>query len=211
MGYFPFFIDLSEKEGLIVGGGMVALRKIEKLMAFGPKLTVAACSFEREIEEIKGLSLVRKPFCEDMIDGKYFVIAATDDKELNHRISRLCEERNILINTVDDKEACTFIFPSLVKKGKLTVGISTEGASPSAAIHIKEHLEQWLPGEFEEILDFLEKSRPQVKGRIPDEKKRARFFAGLFGQCIEKERPLTEEEWKAIMEEQVKEENKDSR
>lgn len=198
MGYFPFFIDLSGKEGLIVGGGVVALRKIEKLLPFGPKLTVAAPSFQKEIEEIKEISLLKKPFSEEMVDGKYFVVAATDHKELNHRIFRLCEERNILINAVDDKEACTFIFPSLVKKGKLTVGISTGGASPSAAMYIKDHLNQWVPEAFDEILDFLGKSRPVVWEKIPTEKERAVLFARLFQTCMEKGRALTDRELEEI-------------
>ena len=211
MGYFPFFVDLSNKEGLIAGGGRIALRKIEKLLPYGPRLTVAAPFFLEEIEEIKELSLLRKPFSEDMVDGKYFVIAATDDRELNRRIFRICEERNILINVVDDKEACSFLFPGLVRKGKLTVGISTEGASPSAAIHIKEHLNQWIPESFDEILDFLEKCRPQVKKRISCERERAACFAALFTRCMEAGRPLTEEEFKSMLDEKVHKEKKDSR
>lgn len=199
MGYFPFFIDLSEKEGLIVGGGTVALRKIQKLLPFGPRLTVAAPFFQKEIEEIKGISLLKRPFSENMVDGKYFVVAATDDKEMNHRISRLCKERNILINAVDDKEACTFIFPSLVRRGKLTVGISTEGASPSAAVHIKDHLNRWIPETFDEILDFLEKSRPQVLQEITSEKERAKLFSELFKLCMEKERELTKDEFRNML------------
>ncbi len=124
-----------------------------------------------------------------MVDGKYFVIAATDDRELNRRIFRICEERNILINVVDDKEACSFLFPGLVRKGKLTVGIST----------------------FDEILDFLEKCRPQVKKRISCERERAACFAALFTRCMEAGRPLTEEELKSMLDEKVHKEKKDSR
>ena len=211
MGYFPFFVDLSDREGLIVGGGAIALRKIEKLLPYGPRLTVAAPLFQSEIEAIKDISLLKTPFSEDMLDGKYFVLAATDDKELNHRIWELCKAKNILVNVVDDKEVCTFLFPSLVKKGKLTVGISTEGASPSAAIYIKEHLNQWIPQFFDEILDFLEKSRPQVRKGISEEKERAKFLVALFRQCMKEERALTDKEFKDLLNRKREEITKGSR
>ncbi len=199
MGYFPFFVDLDGKQGLIVGGGIVALRKIENLLPYGPQLTVAAMSFESEIEKIEGLLLLQKSFAADMLEGKYFVIAATDDRELNHVIANLCQEKNILVNVVDDREACTFIFPCLVKKGRLTAGISTEGASPSGAIYIKEKIKQWIPENFEEILGFLEDKRGIVKKRISVEGQRTMVFTELFEQCLEKGRALTEEEFEAVL------------
>ena len=195
----------------MAGGGTVALRKIEKLVPYGPRLTVAAAEVREEILQTEGVTVLREPFQEYMLEGKYFVIAATDDREMNHRISRLCRERGLLVNVVDDRQACSFIFPSLVKRGKLSVGISTEGASPSAAIHIKEHLNQWIPESFDEILDFLEKCRPQVKKRISCERERAACFAALFTRCMEAGRPLTEEELKSMLDEKVHKEKKDSR
>lgn len=204
MSYFPFFVDLADKEGLIVGGGAVALRKIEKLLPYGPKLTVAALDFEKRIEETEGICLQRRCFVPEMLDGKYFAIAATDDREMNHVISRLCRERGILVNVVDDKEECGFIFPSLVKRGRLSVGISTEGASPSGAIRIREELERWIPENFDEILEFLERKRAVVKGEIPGEKRRSLFFAELFEQCMELGRGLTDEEFWNLMEDEAK-------
>ena len=107
----------------MAGGGTVALRKIEKLVPYGPRLTVAAAEVREEILQTEGVTVLREPFQEYMLEGKYFVIAATDDREMNHRISRLCRERGLLVNVVDDRQACSFIFPSLVKRGKLSVEI----------------------------------------------------------------------------------------
>lgn len=195
MGYFPFFMDMEGKEGLIIGGGSVARRKMEKLLPYGSRLTIAAPRFQEQIRQTEGIVLVQGPFTEELLEGKYFVIAATDDEQLNRRIAKLCGERGILVNVADRKELCTFLFPSLVKRGRLSVGISTEGASPSAAIRVKEKLEQWIPENFDRILEFLESKRPVVKAAIPSEEDRARVFARLFGQCMEKGRPLTEEEF----------------
>lgn len=195
MGHFPFFVDLSDKQGLIVGGGRIALGKIRRLLPYDPRLTVAAPAILEEIETIPGIILVKTRFSPEMLEDKYFVIAATSDREVNHQISGLCREQGLLVNVVDDKEACTFLFPSLVKRGKLSVGISTEGASPSAAIYLKEQISTSLPDNIEEILEFLDSKRQAVRERIPEEKQRARFFSDLFRMCMEREGIPTEEEW----------------
>lgn len=203
MSYFPFFVDLSDKEGLIVGGGAVALRKIEKLLPYGPKLTVAALEFAEEIEEMEGIRVLRRAFSPDMLEGKYFVIAAADDRELNRRISRLCGERGILVNVVDDRDECGFIFPSLVKRGRLSVGISTEGASPSGAVWVRKRLEKEIPENFDRILEFLDGKRAAVKSEIQEEKRRSRFFAELFDKCVKMGRGLTDEEFWGLLREEA--------
>lgn len=76
MAYFPFFVDVSGGDGLIVGGGRVALRKIEKLLPYEPRLTVCAKTFLPEIEAVPSLTLVRGPFQPSMVEGKLFVISA---------------------------------------------------------------------------------------------------------------------------------------
>ena len=137
MGYFPFFVDLEGQPGLIVGGGTVALRKADKLLPYGPHLTVVSPHILPELERIPGLTLSRREFSPADLDGMLFAIAATDDRGLNRRIAELCRERHIPVNAVDDREACSFLFPALVKRGDLSVGISTGGASPTAAIWLK--------------------------------------------------------------------------
>lgn len=194
MAYFPFFMDVSRGEGLIVGGGTVALRKIEKLLPYEPRLTVCAPEFLPEIERIPGLTLLRQPFEPDLLREKLFVIAATDDRELNHRISALCRDQNLPVNVVDDRVYCTFLFPSLVKRGELSIGISTGGASPSAAIYWKERIAGQVPEDFGELLAYLDGLRGRVKAALPDERKRARLLARLFTACMETGWPLSEAE-----------------
>ena len=119
MGYFPFFVDLEGQPGLIVGGGTVALRKADKLLPYGPHLTVVSPHILPELERIPGLTLSRREFSPADLDGMLFAIAATDDRDLNRRIAELCRERHIPVNAVDDREACSFLFPALVKRGDL--------------------------------------------------------------------------------------------
>lgn len=201
MGYFPFFIDLSGKRGLVAGGGTVALRKVEALLPYGPRLTVASPDILPELAA-EAVTLLREPFSPALLEGMDFVIAATDNREANREIAASCGERRIPVNVVDDPEACTFLFPALVKRGTLSVGISTGGASPSAAVWVKEQVAAVLPERFEEILDYLGAVRPRVKEFVP-ESRRAAVYARLFEACMALARPLEKEELSRIVEELI--------
>jgi len=200
MGYFPFFIDLEGREGLIVGGGAVALRKVRKLLPYGPCLTVAAPEFLPELEALPGVALLREPFSPDMLEGKFFAVAAAGDQSVNRTAAALCRERGVLVNAVDDKDGCTFLFPALVKRGNLSVGVSTAGDSPSAAAWVRERLDAWLPEDFGELLSYLGALRPEVRRRVPEEARRAAAFSRLFSVCLEKGVPLEEETLNAVLE-----------
>ena len=189
MGYFPFFMDLEGKPGLLVGGGTVALGKAEKLLPFSPRLTVAAPEIDPGFRDLPGVELVERAFQPSDLDGAFFAVAASDDRVLNHWVAALCRERGVLVNVVDDREACTFLFPALVRRGSLTVGVSTGGASPAAAVWLKERISALLPQGLEDILSWLEELRPVMKERVP-KARRGAVFAGLFSACLEAGRPL---------------------
>lgn len=176
-----------------MGGGTVALRKAEKLLPYGPELTVVAPEPVPALTALP-VTLERRRFRETDLEGAGFVIAATDDREENHRISALCRGQNIPVNAVDDREACSFLFPALVRRGNLSVGISTGGSSPTAAVWLKEQIEGLLPEHTEEILTWLEGQRPMLKERLPHQRERAACFARLFAACLALGRPLTEQE-----------------
>lgn len=198
MAYFPFFMDLSGRHGLIVGGGAVALRKIQKLLPYEARLTVCAPELLPGIEGIPGLGLLRRPFEPAMLDGMDYVVAATDDGALNHQVAVLCRQRDIPVNVADDREACTFLFPALVKRGELSIGISTGGASPSAAVYLKERISELLPEDFGQMLEYLDGLRAEGKAALPDGPGRTRFFSRLFDACIRWGWPLSEERLREI-------------
>lgn len=194
MAYFPFFIEIENEKGLIVGGGKIAAHKVEKLLPFGAKLTVIAPQISTILKENTALTCMEREFCDSDIEQCRFVIAASDDVKLNHHISSLCREKEILVNVVDDKEACGFLFPALVKEGKLTAGICTAGASPQTAALLRSHVAAELPEQTEAILDDLNELREAAKERIADNKKRAAFLKDAAKFCFARNRPLTETE-----------------
>ena len=190
MAYFPFFMDLEGREGLIVGGGTVAARKVRALLPYGPRLTVAAPEISPELEALPGLTLLRRAFEPAMLEGRFFAVAATDDREANREVAALCRARGVLVNAVDDREHCTFLFPALVKRGDLTVGVSTGGTSPSAAVWVKKRIAQGLPENLGDLLAYLGSLRPMVRARVPGSEARGAAFSRLFAACLEGGFPL---------------------
>lgn len=195
MGYFPFFIELEGKHGVIVGGGNVAARKVEKLLMFGPKLTVVAPDIEACVRILQGelpetdaaasLHFEERDFRAEDLQDADFVIAATDDETLNGHIADVCREKRIPVNVVDDREKCTFFFPALVKDGPLTVGISSDGKSPFAASWVRREIAGILPESIGNIIDLLGQMRPAVMELDVEESARRKLFERLFFYCME--------------------------
>ena len=194
MGYFPFYIDIENKEGLIAGGGRIAAHKIEKLLPFNPRLIVVAPYIQDDLKNNPLLQCYEREVRDEDIAGKAFVIAATDNENVNARISRLCRKQSIPVNVVDDKEKCSFIFPSIVKKGKITASFSTEGASPHIAAKLRKKIEEEIPDNMEEILDFLADIRVTAKNQIQDSQKRAAFLKNIADICFEQKCIFTKKE-----------------
>lgn len=181
MALFPFFINIEGTEGFIVGTGKHAREKIKRLEPYGPKLRIIP---EGKFSE------------KDLESLPAFVIVAGDDVEENHRIANLCKEKRILVNVVDDQEYCDFVFPSLISHGNLSVGICTNGASPATGVLLKRRIEEQIPDNLEEILDFLQKMRPFIAKTLTDKKQRFKFYYELSEMCMSENRPLTEEEFR---------------
>lgn len=204
MTLFPFFMNIEGAKAILTGGGKHALEKIERLKPYGPKLHVIAPEFLQEIEENPELELSYRNFEESDLDSMpAFVIVAGEDAEENHKIAALCRARRILANVVDDQEYCDFIFPSLIAHGSLSVGICTNGASPSTGVLLKRKIQQQIPDNIEEILDFLQEKRSQIMDAIPNKKQRFAFYYTLSEICMAKNRSLTEEEFINLLEKET--------
>lgn len=203
MGFFPFFMDITGKNGVIVGGGKVAARKVEKLLLFEPKLTVIAPQIEECIrtqekllrkDTAAALCFIEREFRMEDLSGADFVIAATDDEMLNSRISDYCKAKQIPVNVVDDREKCSFFFPALVKEGALTIGISTDGKCPVAASWVRKEISHTLPSRIGDVIDLIGQIRPQVMELDVPESMRKDILERMFLYCMEKDGDVTLEE-----------------
>lgn len=186
MGYFPFFVDVENQNCLVVGGGVVALRKIEKLLPFNPNITVVSPKVHKEILSIKNINIIKRKFDFNDLKEKSFVITATDDKVLNKGIYNSCKENNIPVNTVDDKDNCSFIFPALARNNGVTVAISTSGKSPLYAKYLRKKIENLIQ-DSESIVDNLSKYREKIKNEISLEENRKLAFEKLLEYSLSNE------------------------
>ncbi|MBP5249754.1 MAG: bifunctional precorrin-2 dehydrogenase/sirohydrochlorin ferrochelatase [Lachnospiraceae bacterium] len=198
MSYFPFFFELSGKRGLIAGGGKVALEKVSKLSEFGADLSIVSKSFVPELSGYVFSRITEREIMPEDISGFDYCIAATDDRSVNRRIAGWCREKGIPVNVADDREMCDFIFPSVIKRGDLTVGVTTSGKSPHAAVLIRKSIEDAIPGSIEEILDYLGKIREKVK-ELPCPIERRSILKKAAEWALSLGRPLDDTETAAIM------------
>ncbi len=197
MAYFPFFVDIGGQKGLIVGGGKIALHKLQKLLPYGPILTVVAPEISVAMEQItleNDICVIKRPFEKSDLTGIYFVIAASDQANVNAEIGRLCKERGIFVNVVDNKKECSFLFPSLVKAGNLSIGISTEGTSPDVAAELRSRIASMIPADIDAILTYLGNLRPLAKTYIKDDSKRAFFLKDMAKVCMDSNAVFNEQE-----------------
>lgn len=199
MAFYPLFFDLKNRPILIIGGGKTAFEKAERLECFQAKIHVTAKEICQDFSKLKNIELRQKSWEKQDLNGMFLVIAATDSKSENEKIAQACKEQNILVNCVDDAANSTCIFGAVVEEGGLSIGISTSGASPSAAIYLKQQIAKSIPENFDEILDWLAAIRPQIIDSFP-QAERSSLFHHLFQACMEKRRPLSRQEYEKILE-----------
>lgn len=176
MGYFPFFADINNKSIAVIGGGRVAFRKVRILAEYGARLTVTAPEVCHEIYELSEkygtITINVKPFSEEDIRDVSAVISATSDRAVNQHIYELCVGKNIPVNTVDDPDKCTFIFPALVSKGNISVGISSSGTAPAFSAYLRRRIEELMDEKMLFCAEMTAELRPLVRERFSTEKRR---------------------------------------
>ena len=175
MAYFPMFMDMVGLRVLVVGGGVIATEKLEKLTDFTKEITVIAKEVSPEADQLikeHCLTLYQRLYRTGDIEGFDIVIVATDTVELHQAIYEESRPYRILVNSVDNTDYCDFIFPSYLQRGDLTVAFSTSGASPAFAKRIRQHFERIIP---ESVGAFLAKMKG-LRTTMPKGKERMAYF-----------------------------------
>lgn len=167
---FPVFLKLEELDTLVVGGGNVGLEKINALLKSSPraKITLVASIIKEEIRALaqgkNHIHLIERNFRVRDLSNKDLVVLATDNADLHHRIKKLARKRRLLVNVADTPELCDFYLGSVVTKGNLKIGISTNGKSPTIAKRMREYLEEALPEDTNVLLKNMQAIRDRMKG-----------------------------------------------
>lgn len=202
MAYFPLFFDFSNKPVSIIGGGHTALEKAKRLLKTGAALTIIAPECADELEQMaaqKKIQLINRGWMVSDLDGCQFVIAATDDYFENERIAKACRYKGILCNVVDNAALSDCIFGAVIEQGDLVIGVSTSGASPSAAVYIKNQIRSIITEEFSSILEWLAALRPVIIERYKVQPIRAALFSQLFKDSLANHGPLDADHLEALL------------
>ena len=225
MAYFPMFVDMTERECLIVGGGNVAYRKVIVMLDFGAKVTVVAediCDELRKLtiddiasEDKTGsytankennqtdsdaankennkpdsdaadrITIIKRRFDRKDCNGMEMVIVATDDNALNHEIAEYCKANGIMVNAVDQKADCSFIFPSYIKEKNLVAAFSSGGNSPVLTQYLKGKEQEILTPFLGELNEYMGQIREKVIAQYDTEAERKRVFKEILCAAID--------------------------
>ena len=158
MKYYPVNLDMTNKRCVVVGGGDIAERKVERLLECGAQVTVVSKSLTPVLKARKKtgqMDHIDRDYEDQALDGAFMVIGATNRNDVNERISKDAMTRGLLVNIVDDPDRCNFILPSLVQQGDLSIAISTGGKSPALAKKLRKELEKQYGPEYQTLLVIM--------------------------------------------------------
>ena len=196
MKFYPLNFDVEEKSCVVVGGGEVALRKIQGLLAAGAVVKVIAPEICAGVEELfrRGeISLTRENFSAELLGDEVILIAATNNPEVNRQVSEVARSKKILVNVVDG--GGNFNVPSTIRRGELLLTISTGANSPAFAKFVREMLELELGENFGAGLEIISAWRLKVKKILPNPQARKIFWRKI----------LTQETWQLLKHGQLNE------
>ena len=182
--FCPLHVDLKDRQCLVVGGGTVAERKVKVMLSYRAKVTVVSPGLSAGLESLLNageIAYVADSYRPAYLKEKFIVICATDDPVINRAAAAECRSRGILVNTVSEPENCSFFLPALLKKGLLTVAVSTAGSSPALARRVRNELDALLNPKYEAFTQFLNKIRPLVLARVKDAGQRKALLEYLAG------------------------------
>ena len=189
MDYLPIFLNIEDRKCLVVGGGKVAVRKVTLLKRAGAHITVVSpqlCDELRALLEQASVTHVAREFQDEDLHGCVLVIAATDVKAVNRRVSELANAQRIPVNAVDSPDLCSFIMPSIIDRSPVQIAVSTGGASPVLARLLRSRLESFIPAAYGRLAQLVDDYRERVKQRFTVPDQRRYFWENILqGQVAE--------------------------
>jgi siroheme synthase-like protein len=164
--YYPVFINVADRRCVVIGGGNIGEEKVHRLLDCGAAVVVISPEVNDGVRTLAGdgkITWHQRAYRTGDLEGAFIAIAATDDNTVNRAISAEAEERNVLLNVVDVTHLCTFIAPSVARRGDVTIAISTGGASPALARKFREELTDSRILEYADLAPLLSEARGELK------------------------------------------------
>ena len=187
MSSYPVCLNIEGKECIVVGGGSVAERKVMTLIESGAEVTVISPYLTSKLQELveeKNIRHISSIYADEFIERPFLIIAATDDQDTNRKVYQYAKTNNILVNVVDDPELCTFLAPAIVRRGDLTISVSTSGKSPLLSRRIKEDIESKYGPEYAELVRLMGEMRSEIIVKYSSSKDRLKAFSKILDSDI---------------------------
>jgi len=183
--YFPLLLNIKNYPCLVVGGGKVALRKVTSLLNFRIKSTVLApkiCQPLLELQRKRKIKVIKKVYSKEYLNKFGIVFCATDNPNINKMVRNDCTKKNILLNVADIPELCDFILPAIIKRGDLTISVSSQGVAPFYAAELRKKLDHIFPSYYEDIIELAGDFRKLVLSdrKLKSVKVREKAFKNFF-------------------------------
>jgi uroporphyrin-III C-methyltransferase / precorrin-2 dehydrogenase / sirohydrochlorin ferrochelatase len=198
MRWLPLFLDLRGRTVAVVGGGAVAERKIDLLLQSGARIRVISPSLTAGLERRAAAGEIAHQaheFLPGDLDGARLVVAATDAPLVNRAVAVAAQQREILVNVVDDAELSTGILPAIVDRSPLVIAIGTEGSAPALARHVRAHIESLVDESFGRLAQLLGRWRGRIRRRVPGMEDRRRLYEQILrGPVADSVRQAREEQ-----------------
>lgn len=166
--YYPVYLDLRGKRCVVIGGGEIGERKVEGLLDGSAEVTLISPDLTPRLQELANAGRIvwhARQYCQGDLSGAFLAIAATDARDVNQAIAAEAQREKVVLNVVDDAPLCTFIAPSIVRRGEVTLAISTGGSSPALARKLKETIQDSDLLRYADLAGVLSKARSLVKQR----------------------------------------------
>lgn len=166
MGYYPVFLEMKDRRCVVIGGGAVAERKVEGLVAVGANVTVISPGITDRLNELLKEGAIRhvaREYQSSDRAGYDLVFVATDNAEINAAIFNEARSLRIWVNSADDPDHCDFILPAVIRRGELTVAVSTGGASPAVTRTIREDLDAYFTTDYAQLVQIAAEVRRELK------------------------------------------------
>jgi len=183
MRFYPLFADLQKRPVLVVGGGSVAARKIETLLAAGADVSIGAPVLNAELRALEQQGRLRHlpgNYQSSWLDDRILVIAASNDVSVNRQVSLDAQARGMLVNVVDNPQLCNFIVPAIVDRSPIIIAISSGGTAPVLARMLRERFEILLDHSVGRLALLAERARVAVRARFKTVTQRRRFWEALL-------------------------------